>query len=144
MGLDQWWSLYKNWYLDALEGSFVLNLIILVGTTMYINIITANNHLGDQLAVSYTSVSIALTTFIGILSYHIFQQVRQTKLGKKIPKLNMKLRFKKMNTKLNKKLSTKEAEDMNNVTNDTTKSGKFDQLRESLLDDLPEPTHSVV
>ena len=138
-------GVYKNWRLDALEGSFVLNLIILVGTTMYINIITANNRSGeDQLAVSYTSVTIALATFSGILAYHIFQQLRHTKLWKKIPKLNMKLRFKKMNTELSKKLSTKEAADMNNVTNDTTESVKFDQLREPLLDDLPQPTHSVV
>ena len=138
-------GVYKNWCLDALEGSFVLNLIILVGTTMYINIITANNRSGeDQLAVSYTSVTIALVTFIAILAYHIFQQLRHTKLWKKVPKLNMKLRFKKMNAKLNKKLSTNEAEDMNNVTNDLTESGKCNQLREPLLDDLPKPTHSVV
>ena len=149
-GILQLWAwvsggVYKNWRLDALEGSFVLNLIILVGTSMYINIITANNYSGeDQLAVSYTSVTIALATFIGILAYHIFQQLRHTKLWKKIPKLNMKLRFKKMNAKLNKKLSTSEAEDMNNVTNDLTESGKCNQLREPLLDDLPKPTHSVV
>ena len=59
-----------------------------------------------------------------------------------VPKLNMKLRVKKMNTKLNKKMSTKQEEE--NINNDTTESGKFDQLREPLLDDLPQPTHSVV
>ena len=145
-GILQLWAwvsggVYKNWCLDALEGSFVLNLIILVGTSMYINIITANNRSGeDQLAVSYTSVTIALATFIAILAYHIFRQLRHTNLWKKIPKLNMKLMFKKMS----KKLSTKEAADMNIVTNDTTESVKFDQLREPLLDDLPQPTHSVV
>ena len=46
---------------------------------------------GNQLAVGYTSVTIALVTFIGILVYHIFQQVRDTKLWKKIPKPNMDL-----------------------------------------------------
>ena len=58
----------------------------------------------------------------------------------------MKLRLKKLNKKLNKKLSTKKTEDINlNVlTNDLTESVKFDQLREPLLDDLPQPTHSVV
>ena len=35
----------------------------------------------------YTSASIALVTFVGILAYHIFQQVRNTKLWKKIPEL---------------------------------------------------------
>ena len=31
-------GVYKDWCLDALEGSFTLNLIILFGTTMYINV----------------------------------------------------------------------------------------------------------
>ena len=78
---------------------------------------------------------------VDILAYHIFWQVRHTKLGKKMPKLNMKLRFKKLNNKLN----TKEAEEkLDNLTNDTTESGRFNQLREPLLDDPPQPTHSVV
>ena len=39
---------------------------------------------GDQLVVGYTSVSIALVTFIDILAYHIFQQLMHTKLWKKV------------------------------------------------------------
>ena len=50
----------------------------------------SNHSGGNQLAVGYTSVIIALATFIAILAYHIFQQVRQTKLWKKVPKLNLK------------------------------------------------------
>ena len=75
---------YTKWYLDALEGSFALNLIILVGVTLY----NINLSEGDQLAAGRTSVSIALVTFIGILAYHIFQQLRHTKLWKKVPDLN--------------------------------------------------------
>ena len=144
-GILQLWAwvsggVYKNWCLDALEGSFVLNLIVLSVATYHVQLSG-----GNQLAVGYTSVSIAFATFIGILAYHIFQQVRHTKLWKKMPKLNMKLRFKELNKKLNKKLSTKQTEEnMNNLTNNLTESGKFDQLRESLLDDLPQPTYSVV
>ena len=58
-------GVYRSWCLDALEGSFVLNLIILVGTTMYTNQVRHSE--GSQVAVGYTSVSIALATFIGIL-----------------------------------------------------------------------------
>ena len=80
--------------MDALEGSFVLNLIILVGATYFIKLSRENT-----LAVGYTSVSLALITFIGILIYHIFQQVKHTKLCKRIPKLNLgftdKVRLKK-------------------------------------------------
>ena len=152
-GVLQLWAwvsggVYKNWCLDALEGSFVLNLIILVGATYHVKLTYVKDHVKfveNVLTVGYTSVSIALGTFIGILAYHIFQQLRQTKLWKKVPKLNVKLRFKKLNTKLSKKLHTKQAEvNINNLTNDTTESGRFDQLREPLLDDPPQPTHSVV
>ena len=134
-GILQLWAwisggVYKNWCLDALEGSFVLNLIILVGATHYVKISE-----GNMLAVGYTSVSIALATFTGILAFHTFQQVRHTKLWKKVPKLNFKV----------KKLSMKEAENINleNPTNNA-KAANFDQLREPWLEDLLLPTHSVV
>ena len=91
-GILQLWVLisggvYTKWYLDALEGSFTLNLIILVGAILYNN----NHSEGNRLAAGCTSVSIALVTFIGILIYHIFQQVRHTKLWKKVPKLNLEV-----------------------------------------------------
>ena len=121
-------GVYKNWCLDALEGSFTLNLIILGAATYYVN-----HSGGDQLAVGYTSVSIAHATFIGILFYYTFQQLRQTKLWKKVPKLNLKLN--KLNTKqvVNK---------LNNPINDPTESVNLDQLREPWLEDLLQPTHS--
>ena len=143
VGVLQLWAwtsggVYKNWCLDALEGSFALNLIILVGTTYYVNFSEGNQH-----AVRYTSVSIALVTFIGILAYHIFQQLRHTKLWNKMPKLNFE--FKTLSTKLNKKLNTKQVEDnLSNPTDDLTESVNLDQLREPWLEDLLEPTHNSV
>ena len=134
-------GVYKNWCLDALEGSFVLNLIVLVGATYYIHIAflidpskSEKNKIANQLAVGYTSVTIALVTFIGILVYHIFQQLRHTKLWKKVPKLNMKI----------KKLNIKQVEDSMDNFDEDNESGKFDELREPLLDYPPQPTHSVV
>ena len=72
-------GVYKNWCPDALEGSFTLNLVILVGTTMYINITNRRNQVGatyyvklseeSQLAVGYASASIAFVTYIGILPH---------------------------------------------------------------------------
>ena len=55
-------GVYKNWCLDALEGSFALNLIILTAATYHVKLSG-----GNQLAVGYTSVSIAFATFIAIL-----------------------------------------------------------------------------
>ena len=134
-GILQMWAwvsggVYRNWCLNALEGSFVLNLLVLVFATYHVKLSG-----GDQRAVGYTSISIALVSFIGVLSYHIFQQLRHTKLWKKAPKLNLEF----------KKLHTKQAEEnLNKLTNDTIEFVKFNQLREPLLDDPPQPTHSVV
>ena len=120
-------GVYKNWCLDALEGSFVLNLTMLAAATYYVKLSA-----GNQLAVGYTSTFIALETFVGILLYQIIQQLRHTKLWKKLAIFNFKFR----------KLNSKEAED--NQSNPISNSKEFDQLREPLLDDLPQPTHSVV
>ena len=108
-------------------SSFALNLIILVGATYHVN-----QSGGSQLAIGYTSVSIALATFSGIIAYHIFQQLRHTnyKLLKKVSKLNLK--FKKLNTK----------QKVDNHMNDPTESVNLDQLREPWLEDLLQPTQS--
>ena len=59
-------GVYRNWSLDALECSFALNLITLSAATFFVN-----HSGGNQLAVGYTSVSIALATFIGILVFQL-------------------------------------------------------------------------
>ena len=70
-GILQLWAwvsggVYRNWCLDALEGSFALNLIILVGATFFVS--RSREH---QLLVGYTSISIAFVTFIGILVFQL-------------------------------------------------------------------------
>ena len=62
-------GVYRNWYLDALEGSFTLNLIILAVFTLYSYHVCHSEE--DQLALGYTSVSIAFATFIGILTFQL-------------------------------------------------------------------------
>ena len=62
-------GVYRNRYLDALEASFTLNMIILAASTLYTSHVS---HSGEnQLAVGYTSVSIAFATFIGILIFQV-------------------------------------------------------------------------
>ena len=96
-GILQVWAwmsggVYTDCRLDALEGLFSLNLIILVGVTLY-NV----NHSKENMAAWYTSVTVAFVAFIGILAYHSFLQLKQTKLWKKVPKLNVK--FNKLSIK---------------------------------------------
>lgn len=59
-------GVYKNWCLNVLEGSFALNLIILVGATYHIK--TSG---GNQVSAGYASISIALATFMGILAFQL-------------------------------------------------------------------------
>ena len=85
-GILQMWAwvsggVYRNWCLDALESSFALNLIILVGATSYVKLSG-----GNQLAVGCTSVSIAFSTFIGIIAFQLANVTGITQyLKKKCP-----------------------------------------------------------
>jgi len=103
-GVLQLWAwtsggVYKNNYLDALEGLFALNLIILVGSTMY-----ANHSGGNQLVIGYISVTITLVTFIGILFFQLANVVGITQCLKK------KYTDLKRNTKANKHIVQAETE----------------------------------
>ena len=68
-------GVYKKWYLNALESSFILNLNIFAGTTLYVKLAG-----GNQAAVFYTSVSITFVTFIVIITYHVCQRVMDTRV----------------------------------------------------------------
>ena len=102
---------------------------MLAAATYYVN------HSGrNQLVGGYTSVSTALFTFIGILGYHILQQLKHTKLWNKMPKLKVGYL---------KKTNTKEAvNQLNNCMDDPAESVNLDQLREPWLEDLLQHTHS--
>ena len=74
-GIFVWFSLsgmvYKSWYLNALELSFILNLGILAVATYHVN-----QSGGSQAAVAYTSVGIAFLTFVGIVIYHTYIRIK--------------------------------------------------------------------
>ena len=59
-------------YLDILEISYILNLGILAVATYYVKFAVVPV---SQAAVTYISVGIAFTTFVGVLLYHACQQV---------------------------------------------------------------------
>ena len=123
-------GVYRNWCLNVLEGSFVLNLIILAAATYHVN-----QSGGNQLAAGYTSVSITLVTFIGILAYHIFKQVRHTKLCKNIP---LKLKFNRLSA----------AKYFNDPVNDPVdiprlEDAHFDHFREPLLENQQQPNYGT-
>ena len=62
---------YKKWSLNALELSFILNLGTLAAATYHVKLSG-----GSQAAVACTSVGIAFLTFVGIVIYHIYLQIK--------------------------------------------------------------------
>ena len=112
-------GIYHNLYFGILEASFFLNLALLA---------TATNHVqaagGNQAAVTLTSLSIAFTTFAGIVIYHIFLQIRNTTMWFRISSI-FNGRFSKQGSNVEEEIESHEA----SVT--TT----YVELREPLLDD---------
>ena len=74
-------NIYKAWYLNVLEASFIINLLLLAIGTYYVEISE-----GNQSALTYTSVSVAFATFCGIVVYHFCLQVKDTMVFKKLYK----------------------------------------------------------
>ena len=68
MGLGQWWGLQELVF--GCTGRLICSELdhAIAVATYHVQLSG-----GDQLVVGYTSVSIALVTFISILAYHIFQ-----------------------------------------------------------------------
>ena len=67
--------IYKNWYVDILEGLFLLNLGILSVATSH-NIMTG----GNQQLVADISGGTSLILFLVIVAYHVFKQILSTDL----------------------------------------------------------------
>ena len=72
-------KIYKTWSLGLLETLFILNLSILAVATLYIRLSG-----GNQNAATLTSVGIAFATFIGIVIYYFVQQIKGTRLWRRL------------------------------------------------------------
>ena len=71
--------IYKSWSLGLLETSFIFNLTILAVATLYLRPTG-----GNQNAATFTSISIAFATFTGIVIYHSAQQLKGTRLWRRL------------------------------------------------------------
>ena len=67
--------IYKNWYVDMLEGLFLLNLGILSVATSH-TLMTS----GNQQLVANLSGATSLILFLLIVTYHVFKQILSTDL----------------------------------------------------------------
>ena len=64
-------KIYKSLFLNVLEVSVNINLCIVAMATLYVR--SAG---GNQNAVTFTSISAAFVTFLGIVVYHLVHQIR--------------------------------------------------------------------
>ena len=72
-------KVYKNWYLSFLEIVSVTNLLVLAIASYHVHLTG-----GNQNAATFASVSIAFTTFSGIVIYHSYQQIKGTWLWRRV------------------------------------------------------------
>ena len=71
---------YKNTLFHVTEMSFVLNLIILSGSTIYNRHRPTRDSPAGQAALIGTSTGVAFATFICILAYHTYLRLKSVKL----------------------------------------------------------------
>ena len=109
---------YEKRYVNILETSFILNIIILASGTYCI--IKGG---GNQLAMSFLSTGLVLTEFVGITFFHILRRMGN-------PTLNQKLKIHWH--ALMKKIKAKNVELEKQVSLSTT----TEDIRESLLESL--------
>ena len=69
--------IYKKWYLEVLEASFILNLGVLAVASIYI-IEVRRNETAETILVSF-SAGIAFVEFIGIIIFHSKKQLSKTR-----------------------------------------------------------------
>ena len=72
--------IYKSWPLDALETSFIFNIVMFSVGSLYIR----DTGIGNQEALAHTSTSIAFITFLAILIYHTYAFVLPKKAQYKL------------------------------------------------------------
>ena len=66
-------KIYTKWLVGTIETSFICNIVVFTSITFYVR---ETN--GNQSVVSYISTGVAVTTFIGIIVYHIYTFICKT------------------------------------------------------------------
>ena len=121
-------GIYRNRYFGILEASFFLNLALLTIASTHV-IATG----GNQAVVTLISLSVAFTTFVGIVIYHVFLRIQGTKMNKMVAS-QVKVYSNRLSiTKNSGDLELAEKELIASDEAAITKS--YVELREPLLDD---------
>ena len=110
-------GIYKNFYLNTLQASFVVNIVLL--STVHIAL--ENDR---QLIATHVSVGMALTEFLGIVIFHAFLRIKKFKFFGEWSCLKRKIHNLK-------ELKTKSSQEEMSATSASTCTV---ELRESLLE----------
>ena len=72
-------GVYKHKYLNIIEYSFLVNIILLSSSALY----TTRNNNGRQNIIAYISAGIAFAIFIAIILYHLYYVIKRSHILKK-------------------------------------------------------------
>ena len=118
-------AVYEKLYINVLEASFILNIIILASTTYHITQMKNN-----QLIITYISTGIAFVEFLGIVLFHVCLQLQKILFFKKRKETLLDYIKNRVKLQLNQTAcKTKNIEKGNNVSTTVV------DIREPLLDD---------
>ena len=138
-------GVYKNWWLEVLESSFILNLGVLAAVTYKTELEKATLGVSLKLGgwnptAAYVSLSIAFVTTIGIFAYHIYLQIRNMQPWKVCCKFISK-KSKALSTYFRKKLSRIPQASVNESNGESPQDNtpvpspsSYIRLRETLLE----------
>ena len=115
-------QVYEKHYNDVLESSFILNLCIFSVATFYVR----EEGSGGQYILSSVSVGAAFVTFVGIVSFHVYIQLKGTTTWKMVILLAGRFRL------LCKRIGIMPTQD------------EHDECKTDGSDSITIPTHSVV
>ena len=122
-------GIYRNRYFGILEASFFLNLALLTIATSHVQATGSN-----QTAVTLTSLSIAFITFVGIVTYHIFLQIRGTKMRERVAS-QVKIYVNRLSIRMKRGEFQLVGKEENIAGDEASITTSFVELREPLLDD---------
>ena len=118
------WVVHKKIALNILETSFILNLEVLAGWTLY----NRTDATSNQTALVCTSVGIAFVTFVCVLVYHTFQNLTNSRLLRNYF-------HKRYRPRLNAAVEMEALEDSEAIIVPAAPTRTVVDLRESLLTD---------
>ena len=84
-------GVYKHQYLNAIEYSFLVNIVILSSSALY----TTRNNNGKQDIVAYISAGISFATFVAIILCHLYYVIKGSRLLKQARDIMRKLLHRK-------------------------------------------------